>query len=444
MKTILKKIPAITVITVLLIISVTVILTNHTLSQTPNVFKLGFTGAYPHTYDYTKTSGQNWSWYKDDFKMNMWQGWWVGEEWHTNATAFTLDKLAEENINMDGLFQPDTIRWAGYGRQVILEAEDLPNERFSYSYHFCGFNFPDQSQFGEGQQVRHYTLPPCGTSGTPVTVLSEAKENTIQSLCSFPYDPMYQVDFPYNAYEPDKFTKRWLNYYYIKPRMRILASDATLDPPVNVCKIIIKAYNGSLAEEFIITTHEFRYSTTTPYDGRYLEDFWEMPIRVDGNTINVGRPENAYWVNQQTLANCHVDYEIQWYGEVELWIDYVKVQDEAAYRLLNPDPAKNLDNFLKHKINHLKSNEHNDKMKGIYMEEVDYYNLACLKYLNDSLHVWANDTDYKVIGLVASWSFRTILKNRKPTDYADYFTAVNPPFLMNPQYPFGGLYHEHQ
>ena len=79
---------------------------------------LGFTGMYPQNYDYGSTSGINWYHYKE-MKMNYWQGWWLGDDDHGYSV---LNNLNLPNIDMSGYFQPDTLRWAGYGRVEIINA----------------------------------------------------------------------------------------------------------------------------------------------------------------------------------------------------------------------------------------------------------------------------------------------------------------------------------
>ena len=201
-------------------------------------FKLGFTGAYPQNYDYPSTSAVNWSWY-GDLSMNMWSGWWIGE-----TRPEVLGKLDSNHI--DGMFEPDTIRWAGLGRQVILQAEDT-TDRFSYDHHNRGTNYRDDTQWGSHQMVRYFEALPSGPYN-PVTVLSGAKENTIQSFCAFPYDPMYQVHFPYNNYYYPQIHRdtAYINKYYIEPRMRINVSDAN-GQVKEVVKIIVLSYDGQIS-----------------------------------------------------------------------------------------------------------------------------------------------------------------------------------------------------
>jgi hypothetical protein len=390
-----------------------------------NTFRLGFTGAYPDKYNFVSN---DWGWY-GELKMNTWSGWWVGD-----AEANTVMNSLGTN-NLYGLFQPDSLRWAGYGRVVILQAEDI-SDRFSYyNHHGLGSNFQDNTQFGDGQYVRRYIANPSGPY-TGFMVLDSAKENGIQSVNNFGCDPKIQVTFPGDG---SPGGNGYVNTYYIKPKIRIDSTYA--DSNKNVLRIIVKAFNGDTVLNRILTTSDF-LDNSNNYNGRYIEDFPARNLFVRGDSLNRGRPERRF--DQGVLPGCQVDYQIYWYGEVSVWIDYVKVMDEAAKRLLYDE---DIQLALQRKMERLSAfeNTYGEVVKGFYMEEVDYYNIECLKYLNEMLYGWAgNDADYKMIGLINYYSFRAPLKNYYLTDYEDYVDNVQPPVFMFVSYPFEGPHGFHR
>jgi hypothetical protein len=295
--------------------------TSHLYSQS-NTFKLGVTGAYPNAYGYTVNSGINWSYYTD-LNMNTWSGWWIGD----NAQGYdVIDKL--ELHDMYGFFQPDSLRWAGYGRMQINEAEET-GERFSYNGHRCGTNYKDETQFGFGQWVRYFNKNSlCNEEQAPSgLVLWDVKENGFQSFSGVPNDPVKQVIFPGDG---SPGGNGYINRYYVKPRMRISTTDA-FGSAEDVVKIIVRNYENNIIKEFILTTENFRVGNILTYDGRYLEDYLGIDMSVAGDSLNIGRGDN----NPAYLNSCQVDYQIYWYGTVSVWIDYVKVMDEAADKLFN-------------------------------------------------------------------------------------------------------------
>lgn len=302
-------------------------------------FKLGFTGVYPHNYNNPVTLQHEWGWY-NDLNMNAWSGWWMGGNWGTSAsgTVEILSRFASYDIN--GYLQPDSIRWAGYGRVLITEAEET-SDRFRYNFRRCGSDEPDNTQWGTGQMVRYYNKNSlCNEEQSPSgMILWGTNENCFQSIANFPYDPKYQVDFPFNENQndpDDPSSTKYYNKYYVMPKMRISTSDITTNKPV--IKVIVKAFDGvtTVLEKDIFT---FDFKNNGTYDGSYKEDFPGLNLFVFGDIINTGRGEE-FVPKPELLANCKVDYQIYWYGEVSVWIDYMKVMDEAAYMLNNPDPCK--------------------------------------------------------------------------------------------------------
>ncbi len=388
-----------------------------------NTFKLGFTGAYPNKYNYPVFSTIDWDYYAE-FKMNTWQGWWIGD-----ADTGLIFTLADKHI--DGYFQPDTLRWAGYGRVQVNEAEET-TERFSYNRHRCGSNYKDETQFGYGQWVRYFNKNSlCNEEQAPAgLVLWDVKENGFQSFSGVPNDPIYQVHFPGDgASDPG-----YLNRYYVKPRMRISTTDA-FGTSEDVVKLIVRNYENNIIKEFILTTENFRVGNILTYDGRYLEDYLGIDMSVAGDSLNTGRGPN----DPAHLSTCHVDYQIYWYGTVSVYIDYVKVMDEAAEQLLNNQDMRFA---LSRKIGRLQTHEntYGEVVKGFYMEEIDYSNLACLKMLNDSLPVWSgNDPRYKMIGLINPGSYQAHLhSNWYEPAYREYIDSVKPPVFMTVRYSFTG------
>ena len=311
---------------------------------TQNDFKLGFTGAYPQYYDYNTTKNINWQNYHD-MSMNQWQGWWIGDNWrrtssNTTAVEDVLSKLSQEHI--DGWFQPDTILWAGYGRVQVNEAEEI-SDRFNYGNHRCGSNYLDNTQFGSNQYVRYFNKnDQCNEEQSPEgLVLWNVKEKGFQSFSGLAYDPVYQATFPYNNYNGYSRDTTYINRYYIKPRMRVEVNDVNNGPDKRVVRIIVNKFNGQLADSLTIFTSDFKNSQGN-YDGRYIEDYFLYNLSIPADILNsIGEPNGRISNTPlEYLKDCHVDYQVYWYGEVSVWIDYVKVMDEAAYMFNNPDPCK--------------------------------------------------------------------------------------------------------
>ncbi len=71
-----------------------------------------------------------------------------------------------------------------------------------------------------------------------------------------------------------------------------------------------------------------------------MEEFLDVQLQVQADSLHRGAP--PWWEG----LNCHVDYQILWYGEVDLWIDYVKVMDNVAHDYYGADSTI-IRNYLK-------------------------------------------------------------------------------------------------
>ncbi len=393
-----------------------------------NTFKLGFTGTLPAGgIVWSATSGTTWSWY-NELNFNTWQGFEVGDQ-----QKVVLDKL--DNYNLSGMFNPDTVMWAAFGRITVHQAEIGISDRFHYNGYWCGSNYTDNTQFGYGQLVRYFDKNAlCNEQNPSGLVLWNANENGEQSFSGLGHDPMYD----YGYFDTLGTYYRNLSTWYVKPRMRISVADAFSDPPKNVCKIIIKAYNGDQIGEFIVSTANFRDVSGIGYTGEYLEEFYQREIKILADDLNQGRGTN--WTEYQPLlnGNCHVDYQIYWYGEVSFWIDYVKVMNKPAHDFFGTSQASiDLRAAIKRKVQTLYDYDAaRNRMNGFYTEEIDYTTLRCLKGVQDFLaSEFNNSPKVKIHCLINFWSYTRNLKTRyREADYQMYIDSVRPPALMSVYY----------
>jgi len=311
-------------------------------SQT-KTFRLGFSGTYPVFHDPAGYNGKlgaaDWAGYRD-LNLNLWQGWKMGDK-----QSEVLDSLASSNL--DGYFQPDSIIWMGSGRISIHEAEDNSSIHFRYNnHHNSGSNYTE-TWSGENISGRKYIVNP-SDAGIKRPVLSGVRENAEYSYSGVPGDPVHQYEFWRDSVTGLNNVN---NYIYIKPRMRISTTDAFADPPKLVARIYVLNHDGDTIRYFDINTEAFRHDNINTYDGRYLEDFWDLQMRVRLDSLNIGRTASYIeWLNKDS---CKVDFQVHWYGEIDLYIDYMKVMDEPAYNLFHPDVNKRIiyRNYIKRMMN---------------------------------------------------------------------------------------------
>jgi len=369
-------------------------------------FQIGFTFT-PHQTCRETDSGfhcvywQHYNWFSE-LKLNLWQGAGAGSNLQYHLTS--LDSL--QHYGMQGYYQPDTLMYAAFGKVSIHQAEET-SDRYRYNnHHNSGTDVTDNWQ-GQTQRVRYYEAIPSGPY-TAVPVLTGLNENAENSYSGVTIDPIYQPVVNINGV-------RIVNNYYIKPRMRINVQD-TGGTEKPVIKIVAHAFDGFPLDSITITTKDFKIDSGI-YDGRYLEEYFNNNIVIRGDNLNRGRVGGYLeWTN---INSCHVDYQIYWYQEVSVWIDYVKIMDEPAEKLFGKD--QKMRNTIKVKVDSLLNYDgsiHN--LKGFFTEETDYSRLTCLKYLQgflkDSIPGHSNDSRAKMICLFNPWSYEANMRE-KGTDY---------------------------
>ncbi|MCX7833751.1 MAG: hypothetical protein N2490_06035, partial [Ignavibacteria bacterium] len=99
-----------------------------------------------------------------------------------------------------------------------------------------------------------------------------------------------------------------------------------------------------------------------------------------------------------TVENCAVDYIVKWPGKVDVWLDYVRVDDSWAHFLFtdNLENEGNPDNPNPWKF-HRKIKEEVDAFKDIeglayfWVDEVQFANLECIAEVNRLLKLYSNN-----------------------------------------------------
>jgi len=385
--------------------------------------------------------------------MNMWQGWsmeyaLVYDSTNTDMHT-TLDSL--NKYNMGGYFQPDTLNFlSAIGRVTIHEAETNYESTTPYYYQNHTATLPGGGSYKYGvdlednwnsttQKVRYYdkTTWQSGSDHSPVVILSGINENLEQSFMTIP------------SQSPVKS-----RFWFLRPRMRIPVS-ALSNPDDVVVKIIYRAYDGSVIKEQEILVRNFLNSGI--YSGNYIESFKtisgdELNLSFpsgqysgDSLNINKGHPgllnKDYFWEYNSLQSNCHVDYEIQWYGKVDVYIDYVKVMDQGAYDLFyNELTRKAVVTETRKLLNY--GNGGANITQGFYTEEIQYCNIECLKelkkILTDSFPSQVNNV--RLVSLYNPISYAGLLKSRDVNlnRYRKYLNEVQPPRVMFVDYCFRG------
>ncbi len=131
--------------------------------------------------------------------------------------------------------------------------------------------------------------------------------------------------------------------WFVSPRMRINAHDANYHKPV--IRIEAYAYNGNQILSQIIYSDYFKHKNANNqwvYNGEYREIYYDP---VSRNPIEISVTGADLNQSNTALSDCKssdpesdsVYYRIYWYGQVDVWLDRVRVEDEWSFYLFHPD-----------------------------------------------------------------------------------------------------------
>lgn len=388
-------------------------------SQT-KTFALGYEGI--HFPDYMNTLEKI-----SELNCNLW----CGSESDAEHSSY-LSMLKPYNFNYV-LFMPKWAQTRSWGQQTIYQAEETDYnwstiQKYKYNQHWQRGIDATDNYSGNVQRVRYYESLP--TAPVPVLVLSGADENfePVGSIISWRTDKKIQ----WERTETDP-----INTWYIKPRMRIDPVFAINNPDLEVAKIEIYAYNN-INNNIPVKTIVIKagnFVNQGNYDGRYLEEYFfqsgnELFIRADNiSGLNVGR-DYGEGPNKDL---CKVDFKLYWYGTTDLWVDYVKIEDQYAHELF-----KGLrDDSLYYEMSTFLNAPDNDIFTGAFTEEVQINNLPCINYINSLFQAsFPGDPRARVLSLVNDYTTPFVDKN-KPIAQAFYLNnSLTQPLIINNNYQF--------
>jgi hypothetical protein len=312
------------------------------------------------------------------------------------------------------------IDWLCYGQRSdykCANSNHLNPELWFYGFQSPGYNsdnddFYDTSAIGENKWVRQ-----CLVSSTiPGYVLSRLKANTEQ--CHY-VDPQGG-----NEWRCDSQCD-WL----IKPRIRIDSNFA--NNPANwsklVCRVDVKNQKDSLIKTFEIKVRNFKVSNASRYNGNYLEEYYFAPYNDPFSQDRFGAWGNSFVysargnkTNENSYEN-HADIKVFWYGNCDMWIDYVRVDNDVASDLLSTDP----NNVMHQKYDQWIDSEatqigNNGEIMKYYLELVEFNNIPCMAYVNSKLKDYSGGRADLIQDLGNTISMHVPWENRTSVENPDF------------------------
>jgi len=229
--------------------------------------------------------------------------------------------------------------------------------------------------------------------------------------------------------------------WYIKPRMRIDPTQIT-DLQMEVARIEIVSYDNVQYQPIILRVINFLKDGS--YNGyREIYNFPNQPnqLVVPGSFLNQG---NTVCEKKKTDNDSKVDYKVYWSGNIDVWLDYVRVDDEWAHYLFNPElepvtpQMKKFADRISEEINEFK-----DKpgFGNYYQDEYEYNNIECIVKTKQILNSITNGKISVLPCFCISAIYGYSLKNFPKFDDTDIDNLINKglfkDFIMPDNYPFG-------
>ncbi|MBN8568414.1 MAG: T9SS type A sorting domain-containing protein [Ignavibacteria bacterium] len=335
---------------------------------------------FTHIYNGSETGH-----YPGDTTRSTPFSWWVNWNEHlfdpvnADSIRLKLDLIYSHNQSKI-LFQRAKIEWLAFGQSSTYQCDSIANNDdywfYAFNNHETGRTITDTN----GAKVM-YCQQGVDAAGF---VVKRLKANTEQCSRSAAFQGTWTADT-----ESD---------WYIKPKIRIDSSFVQNNPNDTVCKIYIKRENGS-DTLFPILAKNFQKNSSSKYRGQYLEEFYfndtvSRPIKFKGDLGT-----SWYFAARGTCSNDDnvvnkTDLQVKWSGNCNIWIDYVKVENDVAYDLLYEHP-----NDTAHQNRHTTyvnwiTDEVNAIMDGgavhpaiysYYIELFEFNSIPCIAYVNKKI-----------------------------------------------------------
>jgi hypothetical protein len=293
-----------------------------------------------------------------------------------------------ETNNMITLMMRPKIEYLCYGQRSDYQCEEslADPDYWFYAYNIHNPNvstdYTDNSQYGNGARVRYCRNINSTNEGSwihqPGYVVSGLKANREQCATNC-FSSDYQIDSKY----------RW----YIKPRIRIdsIYANNPNNRNINVCKVELYSFDNNQVpfDTFNIKVKNLLNGNDF-YDGTYKEEFRIFPgedsLIANGIDFN---PNNGDWQILDTSDSRYskVDIRVYWYGQCDMWLDYVRVDNEVADKLFKgyyDDPNNPDFEWLKWEVQTIGMQE-TERVFRFYIEEFEFNNRPCMKYVNDKI-----------------------------------------------------------
>jgi hypothetical protein len=271
---------------------------------------------------------------------------------------------------MKALMMRPKIEWLCYGQRSDYQCENISGDLWFYSFneHETGIQETDS-----GQGVIH-----CRTFGkhkgndNPGFVVKRLKANTEQCNSGSEYRGDSECE------------------WFIKPRIRIDSAFANNQANWDklVCRVDIKNQDNNLIKNIDIRVRNFKQHQDSIYKGNYIEKYYfDTQGWHDTSTQNRTGNWGNGWVyaargNGPDTGYNHADIQVWWYGQCEMRIDYVRVDNDIANDLFGAGQTHNLYmNWLEWEAKDIACYLGGAVSYNFYIELFEYNNIPSMSYV---------------------------------------------------------------
>jgi hypothetical protein len=335
------------------------------------------------------------------------------------------------------LYEREKIQRPAFGQRstyIVTNPGGHPTSEFPayyYQTYTTGRDYKD-NDFAGGVWVRRCLLD-SDAVGFMVKSLYENCEQ-INNITYVSDSANSSSDRFFSDVKEPKYGMRW----FIKPRLRIDSVYAKNNPNDTVCVLYVNRFDGRRLDTFPIFCKNFcqYYSGIYYYNERYLEMFYQVDqngnnptaFSVDAWALQTGR-------NPDNTANSQVDYYIKWWGKVDTYLQYIRVDDSWAHYLFTDssgtNPLWNFHQKIQEEVNAFAVN--NQYNAGYFwLEEIPYNSIPCYEEVNRLVKQYSNNQS----SLLAYANLDNMVRGhsfmKKEYDWNnDYFPYLDSLFVNN-------------
>lgn len=351
--------------------------------------------------------------------------------------------------NMQALMMRPKVEWLCFGQRSDYQCEDTSKVNpdlwfYSFNKHDVagqyGSDFQDNTIYGDSQWVRYCKPDPEQPLGSGAGfVVKRLKANTEQCRLG---------DFHADS-ETD---------WHIKPRIRIDSAVVDNNPDLLVCKIIVIGQSGTDTLKKVDIKAKYFKDANNNYNGSYKEEYNFSPDPVNLTIDTNWGTDYAYTArgnntNENTVPN-KADIQVYWYGNCDMWIDYVRVDNDVADQLLNPNnplyPSRQ--QWLQWEAQDIACHLNGAASYRFYIELFEFNNIPCMSYVSRKLDSIVNaNCPPKHVTLMTQtipffyswhvpWSERLTVYNLEHIK-RNFVEKVGVQEILLSSYPFNSSYH---